>query len=147
MKIAVFSQVVNGAVLPFVLIFMLLLINKKELMGEYVNKPTFNIIAWATTVIMIGLTVLLCVRTGARRHGIDSKAFNRRARREIQKKITLFSAYSAISAVKCLGAYRIFPAARSFTSPKSASRKSSSSSSCRVTQRISRKIRFSISPW
>jgi NRAMP (natural resistance-associated macrophage protein)-like metal ion transporter len=57
-KIAVFSQVVNGAVLPFVLIFMLLLINKKELMGEYVNKRTFNIIAWATTVIMIGLTVL-----------------------------------------------------------------------------------------
>ena len=57
-KIAVFSQVVNGAVLPFVLIFMLLLINKKELMGEFVNKRTFNIIAWATTVIMIGLTVV-----------------------------------------------------------------------------------------
>jgi len=57
-KIAVFSQVVNGAVLPFVLIFMLLLINKKELMGDYVNKPTFNIIAWATTAIMVGLTVL-----------------------------------------------------------------------------------------
>jgi len=57
-KIAVFSQVVNGAVLPFVLIFMLLLINKKELMGEYVNKPTFNIIAWGTTAIMVGLTAL-----------------------------------------------------------------------------------------
>ena len=56
-KIAVFSQVVNGAVLPFVLFFMLLLINKTELMGEFVNKRTFNIIAWATTVIMIGLTV------------------------------------------------------------------------------------------
>ena len=56
-KIAVFSQVVNGAVLPFVLIFMLLLINKKDLMGEYVNKRTFNIIAWTTTVIMIGLTI------------------------------------------------------------------------------------------
>ena len=55
-KIAVFSQVVNGVVLPFVLIFMLLLINKKELMGEYVNTSLFNIVAWATTVIMIGLT-------------------------------------------------------------------------------------------
>jgi Mn2+/Fe2+ NRAMP family transporter len=62
-KIIVFSQVVNGAVLPFVLIFMLFLINKKELMGEYVNQPTFNIIAWATTVIMIGLTVLLVYGT------------------------------------------------------------------------------------
>jgi Mn2+/Fe2+ NRAMP family transporter len=58
-KITVLSQVVNGAVLPFVLVFMLLLINKKELMGEYVNKRTFNVIAWATTVIMIGLTAML----------------------------------------------------------------------------------------
>jgi NRAMP (natural resistance-associated macrophage protein)-like metal ion transporter len=56
LKIAVLSQVVNGVVLPFVLIFMLLLINKKELMGEYVNTSLFNIVAWATTVIMIGLT-------------------------------------------------------------------------------------------
>jgi NRAMP (natural resistance-associated macrophage protein)-like metal ion transporter len=56
-KIAVFSQVVNGIVLPFVLIFMLLLINKKELMGEYVNKPLFNIIAWGTTAMMIVLTL------------------------------------------------------------------------------------------
>ena len=47
MKIAVLSQVVNGVVLPFVLIFMLLLINKKELMGEYVNSHLFNAIAWA----------------------------------------------------------------------------------------------------
>ena len=56
-KIAVLSQVVNGVVLPFVLIFMLLLINKKELMGEYVNTRLFNIVAWATTVVMIGLTI------------------------------------------------------------------------------------------
>src|SRR5271156_337318 len=56
-KIAVFSQVVNGAVLPFVLIFMLLLINKKELMGEYANTRLFNAVAWLTTVIMIGLTI------------------------------------------------------------------------------------------
>ena len=56
-KITILSQVVNGVVLPFVLIFMLLLVNKKELMGEYVNSRLFNIIAWATTVVMIGLTI------------------------------------------------------------------------------------------
>ena len=55
-KIAVLSQVVNGIVLPFVLIFMLLLINKKELMGEYVNSRVFNAVAWVTTVVMIVLT-------------------------------------------------------------------------------------------
>jgi Mn2+/Fe2+ NRAMP family transporter len=48
--------VVNGVVLPFVLIFMLLLINKRELMGEYVNSRLFNVIAWGSTVVMIGLT-------------------------------------------------------------------------------------------
>lgn len=56
-KITILSQVVNGVVLPFVLIFMLLLINKKSLMGEYVNSRFFNVIAWTTTVIMIALTV------------------------------------------------------------------------------------------
>jgi NRAMP (natural resistance-associated macrophage protein)-like metal ion transporter len=58
-RLAVESQVLNGIVLPFVLIFMLLLINKKELMGKYVNTRPFNVIAWATTVIMIALTVAL----------------------------------------------------------------------------------------
>ena len=56
-RIAVLSQVVNGVVLPFVLIFMLLLINKKELMGQYVNTRLFNAVAWLTTVVMIGLTI------------------------------------------------------------------------------------------
>ena len=56
-KIAVLSQVVNGVVLPFVLIFMLLIINKKDIMGDYVNTRLFNAVAWLTTVIMIGLTL------------------------------------------------------------------------------------------
>ncbi len=56
-QITVLSQVVNGITLPFVLIFMLLLINKKELMGKYTNSRFFNSVAWATTVAMIGLTI------------------------------------------------------------------------------------------
>jgi len=58
-KISVLSQVVNGGVLPFVLIFMLLLVNKKELMEDHVNTRAFNVIAWGTTVIMIILTLVL----------------------------------------------------------------------------------------
>jgi len=58
-KITILSQVVNGIVLPFVLIFMALLINKRELMGEYTNSRTFNIIVWTTTVVMIALTAVL----------------------------------------------------------------------------------------
>ncbi|HEY3929726.1 MAG TPA: Nramp family divalent metal transporter [Candidatus Koribacter sp.] len=56
-KISILSQVVNGAVLPFVLIFMVLLANKTELMGKHKNGHAFNAIAWITTVVMIGLTV------------------------------------------------------------------------------------------
>ena len=46
-------------VLPFVLIFMVLLINKRELMGRYTNTRFFNIVCWGTTVIMIGLTAIM----------------------------------------------------------------------------------------
>jgi Mn2+/Fe2+ NRAMP family transporter len=53
------SQVVNGAVLPFVLIFMLRLINNRRLMGNYANGPVFNVIAWVTVIIMIFLTLLM----------------------------------------------------------------------------------------
>jgi NRAMP (natural resistance-associated macrophage protein)-like metal ion transporter len=55
----VLSQVVNGIVLPFVLIFMLNLTNDRELMGEHVNSRTHNIIAWTTVVVMIGLTLAM----------------------------------------------------------------------------------------
>jgi NRAMP (natural resistance-associated macrophage protein)-like metal ion transporter len=57
-----FSQVINGMVLPVVLIFMLLLINDKKLMADHTNGPVFNAIAWTTSLVMIGLTLLLLVR-------------------------------------------------------------------------------------
>jgi Mn2+/Fe2+ NRAMP family transporter len=57
------SQVVNGMLLPFVLVFMLRLINDRELMGEHVNSRAFNGIAWTTTVVMVVLTALLLVVT------------------------------------------------------------------------------------
>jgi Mn2+/Fe2+ NRAMP family transporter len=53
------SQVANGIALPPVLIFMLLLVNKRSLMGDQVNGPFFNVIAWVTTVVMVALTLLL----------------------------------------------------------------------------------------
>ncbi len=53
------SQVVNGAVLPFVLVFMLLLINNRRLMGRFVNGPVFNVIAWVTVAVMVILTLLM----------------------------------------------------------------------------------------
>ena len=58
-KIILLSQALNGMVLPFVLIFMVLLVNKKELMGDYTNSRLANLVTWATTVILIGMTVVL----------------------------------------------------------------------------------------
>ena len=57
----VLSQVVNGVVLPFVLVFMLMLTNDRELMGEHVNTRGFNVIAWATVAVMIGLTLAMVI--------------------------------------------------------------------------------------
>jgi NRAMP (natural resistance-associated macrophage protein)-like metal ion transporter len=61
MTIMFISQVVNGAVLPFVLFFMIMLINDRKLMGDYVNGPLFNIIAWFTVLIMIILTLIMTI--------------------------------------------------------------------------------------
>lgn len=53
------SQVVNGILLPFILTYMLLLVNKKKLMGTYVNTKTQNIIAWGSVIIVNILTVVM----------------------------------------------------------------------------------------
>ncbi len=56
--IMLISQIVNGILLPFVLVFMLLLINKESLMGAWRNGRFFNAVAWTTTAVMIALTLL-----------------------------------------------------------------------------------------
>ena len=58
-RMILLSQVLNGALLPFILIFMIKLINKHDLMGEWTNSRWFNAIAWTTVVVMIGLTLAL----------------------------------------------------------------------------------------
>ena len=61
LQILFLSQVANGILLPFILVFMLLLVNQKRLMGAYTNSVPFNVIAWVTTVAMIILTLALVV--------------------------------------------------------------------------------------
>ncbi len=62
-QVAVLSQVLNGLLLPVIMIFMLRLINKHELMGEYTNSRWFNWVAWTTAVIVIGLSLVMLVNT------------------------------------------------------------------------------------
>ena len=63
LEIMVASQVLNGILLPAVLLLMLRLINDRELMGRYVNSPLFNLIAWSTAAVMIGLSLFLLILT------------------------------------------------------------------------------------
>lgn len=60
-KIMLVSQEVNGILIPVILIYMLKLINDKDIMGEYVNSRGYNIIAWTTVVFIVILTLLLLV--------------------------------------------------------------------------------------
>jgi Mn2+/Fe2+ NRAMP family transporter len=59
--ISLWSQVINGMLLPVVLICMILLVNNKKIMGKYVNKPINNIIGWGAVAILIGLSITLLV--------------------------------------------------------------------------------------
>lgn len=58
-KVIIFSQVANGVLLPFVLTYMLILVNRKDLMGEYRNSRATNVIAWGTSAVLIVLTVAM----------------------------------------------------------------------------------------
>lgn len=57
--ISLWTQVINGMLLPVVLVCMILLVNNKKIMGKYVNKPINNIIGWGAVIILIGLSMTL----------------------------------------------------------------------------------------
>ena len=59
LRIILLSQVMNGVLLPFVLIFMVLLINERQLMGEFVNGRVYNVVVWTTTVVLVLLTLVM----------------------------------------------------------------------------------------
>jgi NRAMP (natural resistance-associated macrophage protein)-like metal ion transporter len=59
MNFAILSQVLNGVLLPVVIILMLLLINRTDLMGEHKNTRIWNWIAWGTSAIVIGMTFVM----------------------------------------------------------------------------------------
>jgi len=58
-NVAILSQVLNGVLLPVVIILMLMLINRQDLMGEHKNSRLWNWIAWATSIIVIGMTLIM----------------------------------------------------------------------------------------
>jgi len=60
-RVMVLSQVANGVLLPFVLIFVLLLVNDRELMGSYVNSRWYNLVSWITVGVMVALTIAMVI--------------------------------------------------------------------------------------
>ena len=63
LKVLYLSQVANGILLPAVLLFMLVLANRRDIMGEHVNSRTFNTVAWVLVVSLIVMTLFLSVAT------------------------------------------------------------------------------------
>ena len=61
--IMLISQATNGLLLPFVLIFMLLLVNNRRLMGKYTNSKIYNILVISVIVSMVGLSIALIFTT------------------------------------------------------------------------------------
>lgn len=65
LQILFLSQTLNGLLLAPVLIFMLILINDREVMGNHVNSVPFNLVAWGTAAVMIALSLLLLLASVA----------------------------------------------------------------------------------
>ena len=60
-RVMLFSQFLNGVLVPIIMVFMLKLVNNKRLMGKYTNGPVYNIIAWATVIAINLLTLAMLV--------------------------------------------------------------------------------------
>lgn len=56
---AILSQVLNGVLLPVIIILMLLLINREDLMGKHRNSKVWNVVAWGTSIIVIAMTGIM----------------------------------------------------------------------------------------
>jgi Mn2+/Fe2+ NRAMP family transporter len=62
-KIMLTSQVINGILLPPILIFMVLIASNVNIMGKYVNSKWYNVVAWIFTIVLIVLTAMLLIST------------------------------------------------------------------------------------
>jgi len=60
-RVMVFSQVINGILLPVILFLMIKLINNKQLMGRRSNNFFQNTIGWTTIMVLIVLTLLMFI--------------------------------------------------------------------------------------
>jgi Mn2+/Fe2+ NRAMP family transporter len=58
-NVAILSQVLNGVLLPVIIILMLLLINRRDLMGEHKNSAVWNVVAWTASIIVIVMTLAM----------------------------------------------------------------------------------------
>ena len=57
-KITLISQILNGMFLPIVLVSIMLIVNKKKVMGDHTNRLFNNVIGWSTVIILIALTII-----------------------------------------------------------------------------------------
>jgi len=62
-RVLIVTQVINGVLLPVILVVVVKLVNDRELMGTHVNRPLYNIAAWLTTIIVSLLSVMVILST------------------------------------------------------------------------------------
>ena len=62
-RVLLVTQVINGLLLPVILFAILRLVNDRDLMGAQVNRPAYNIGAWATAIIVTALSLVFIVTT------------------------------------------------------------------------------------
>jgi len=58
-------QVLAGVMLPSAIIFLQLLLNDKELLGEYANKPWNNAVNWTIIIVLFALSLIVAAQVAA----------------------------------------------------------------------------------
>ena len=62
-RVLIVTQVINGVLLPVILLAILRLVNNRELMGQHTNGPLYNLGAWLTAILVSALSILLIIVT------------------------------------------------------------------------------------
>lgn len=63
MGVMLAAQFISGALLPVLLVFMVLILTNKRIMGKHANKRILTVLVWALIVVVVALTVGYFVMT------------------------------------------------------------------------------------
>jgi len=60
-RVMFWSQVINGLLLPVIIVFILLLVNDRRIMGDFVNNRAYNVVCWTSAALLTAVSITYVV--------------------------------------------------------------------------------------